>query len=116
MVVDDLPQPSGLFYLFRFSTLSTSSNSLAYQQPPATELLILLSFVFLLNVVRVVADFLLHAGIIAEICLGIVYGTPIAGVLPQAWELTFTVFGYIGLIGIVFEGKRPFYRPFDPVV
>ena len=102
-----MSQISSLLYIFPFPALFTSSNeqALAYSQPPATELLILLSFLFLLNVVRIIADYLAHAGIIAELCLGIVYGTPLAGILPQAWEACFTALGYLGLIGIVFEGE-----------
>ncbi|KAI0808920.1 Sodium/hydrogen exchanger family-domain-containing protein [Irpex lacteus] len=86
--------PSGLSYIF----------PLSYSQLPATELLVLLSFVILLNVVRLVADYVLHAGIIAEIVLGSIYGTPLAAILPEAWETTFTALGYLGLIGLVFEG------------
>lgn len=69
------------------------------------ELLVLVSFLFLLNVARTVTDYFLHGGIIAEIVLGMVYGRPLAGILPASWEETFTVLGYLGLIGIVFEGK-----------
>ncbi|KAI0755464.1 hypothetical protein BC629DRAFT_1684279 [Irpex lacteus] len=98
--------PSGLSYIFRLPvfTSSVESTALSYSQLPATELLVLLSFVFLLNVVRLVADYVLHAGIIAEIILGSVYGTPLGAILPEAWETTFTALGYLGLIGLVFEG------------
>lgn len=101
-----------LLYIFpfpSFQTLSTNSSTdsraFPYDQPPAAELLVLLSFLFLLNVLREVADYFIHAGIIAEICLGMVYGAPLAGILPAEWEGAFTVLGYLGLIGIVFEGK-----------
>ncbi len=99
--------PSGLSYIFPLPlfTSSAESTALSYSQLPATELLVLLSFVFLLNVVRLVADYVLHAGIIAETILGSVYGTPLAAILPEAWETTFTALGYLGLIGLVFEGK-----------
>ncbi|KAI0747427.1 hypothetical protein BC629DRAFT_1298597 [Irpex lacteus] len=98
--------PSGLSYIFRLPlfTSSAESTALSYSQLPATELLVLLSFLFLLNVVRLVGDYVLHAGIIAEIILGSVYGTPLAAILPEAWETTFTALGYLGLIGLVFEG------------
>ena len=65
----------------------------------------MLSFLFLLNVDRVVADFLINGGIIAEIALGMVYGAPLANILSNQWEDTFTVLGYLGLIGLVFEGQ-----------
>ncbi|KAI0084196.1 hypothetical protein BDY19DRAFT_1096590 [Irpex rosettiformis] len=104
-----MPSPSGLSYIFRlplsiFSSSSASSESLSYSQPPATDLLVLLSFLFLLNVVKVAANYVLNAGIIAEIILGAVYGTPLSAILPQSWEVSFTALGYLGLIGLVFEG------------
>ncbi|EKM59034.1 uncharacterized protein PHACADRAFT_25162 [Phanerochaete carnosa HHB-10118-sp] len=96
-----------LLYIYSFPFFSSNSaddDSFPYREPGVIELLVLSSFLFLLNVVRVVADHFLHAGIIAEIILGMVYGEPIAGILPTDWEGTFTVLGYLGLIGIVFEG------------
>lgn len=100
---------SSLSYIFPFPYLFSESTSadaraFAYTQPSGTTLLIALSFIFLLNLVRKLADHLLHAGIVAEICLGMVYGAPLAGILPAEWESTFTVLGYLGLIGIIFEG------------
>ncbi|CAL1717029.1 unnamed protein product [Somion occarium] len=91
-------------YFSYTSFLTTTSDAFPYSQPPLTELLILLSFIYLLNLVRVGADYFLHAGIVAMICLGMIYGAPLAGILPQVWEGTFTALGYLGLIGIVFEG------------
>lgn len=82
----------------------SSEDAFAYSQPPLTLLLILLSFLYLLNVVRVGADYFLHAGVVAMIALGTIYGTPLAAILPQDWESTFTSMGYLGLVGIVFEG------------
>ncbi|GJE83967.1 Sodium/hydrogen exchanger [Phanerochaete sordida] len=96
-----------LHYIFSFPFYTASSDndgSFPYHEPGVVELLILLSFIFFLNVVRTVADYYLYAGIIAEIVLGMVYGDPLAGILPSDWEGTFTVLGYLGLIGIVFEG------------
>ena len=65
----------------------------------------MLSFLFLLNVLRIAADFLFNGGVIAEIALGVVYGAPLANILSAQWETTFTVLGYLGLIGLVFEGQ-----------
>ncbi|KAI0643587.1 Sodium/hydrogen exchanger [Trametes meyenii] len=80
------------------------STALPYEEPSLKSLLILSSFLYILNVVRVFADHLLYGGIVAEIALGIVYGSPIAGILHTDWQTTFTVLGYIGLILVVFEG------------
>ena len=104
---------SSLAYIFPFpyifssapdATPSADERAFAYAQPSVVTLLIVLSFLFALNASRKVADYVLYAGIVAEISMGMVYGAPLAGILPAEWEATFTVLGYLGLIGIVFEG------------
>lgn len=80
------------------------SSFFPYSQPSLPDLLIIASFIYLLNVVRIAADLALHAGIVAELFLGMVYGSPLAGILPWSWETTFIVMGYLGLVLIVFEG------------
>lgn len=77
---------------------------LSYEEPPLIHLLVLGSFLYVLNTARVIADHLLYAGLVAEIALGIVYGSPLANILPVNWETTFTTLGYLGLILVVFEG------------
>lgn len=84
--------------------LESSLRAFPYEHPSTLHLLILLSLLYLLNVVGMVADHLFYGGVIAQICLGMIYGTPLASILPQSWETTFTALGYIGLIGIIFEG------------
>ncbi|KAI0637600.1 hypothetical protein C8Q77DRAFT_1214666 [Trametes polyzona] len=79
-------------------------NVLPYEEPTLIHLLTFSSFLYLLNIIRVAADFLVHGGIVAEITLGIIFGSPLAGILHIDWEATFTVFGYIGLVLVVFEG------------
>ncbi|EIW62307.1 Sodium/hydrogen exchanger [Trametes versicolor FP-101664 SS1] len=79
-------------------------TSLPYEEPSLIRLLVFSSFLYLLNLARIAADFLLHGGIVAEIALGIIYGSPLAALLPIEWEETFTVLGYLGLILVVFQG------------
>lgn len=103
---------NSLLYIFPFpifTSSSGSSNAFPYTEPHMVELLTITSFLLLLNVARTVADYVLHGGIIAEMVLGMIYGRPLAGILPSSWEETFTVLGYLGLIGIVFEGEPPYY-------
>ncbi|KAI0077066.1 Sodium/hydrogen exchanger [Panus rudis PR-1116 ss-1] len=97
----DIPPSPALPYT---SLLSTSADAFAYSEPSIIHLLVLLSFIYLLNVVRVGADYFLHAGIVASIAMGMIYGTPLAAIIPEEWESMFTVIGYLGLMGIVFEG------------
>ncbi|KAH9927872.1 Sodium/hydrogen exchanger [Amylocystis lapponica] len=81
-----------------------SHSAYPYTQPPLQQLLVVSSFLYLLNVVRALADYALNAGLIAELLLGTVYGTPLGGILLEQWEATFNVLGYLGLLCIVFEG------------
>ena len=80
--------------------------ALPYEEPQLVNLLVLTSFLYFLNVARMIGDFLLYAVIIAEIFLGIIYGSPLAKLLPIEWETTFTALGYLGLILVVFEGMN----------
>lgn len=43
-----------------------------------------------------------------ELLVGLIYGAPLAGILLEDWQATFTAVGYLGLIIIVFEGKLSF--------
>ena len=79
-------------------------HAISYEEPSLIHLLVLASFLYLTNTARVVADYFLYAGIVAEIAFGIVYGSPLGSLLPADWETTFTALGYLGLILVVFEG------------
>ncbi|OSD01701.1 hypothetical protein PYCCODRAFT_1391118 [Trametes coccinea BRFM310] len=79
-------------------------TAVPYDEPSLVRLLVCASFFYLLNVVRVIADFCLYGGIVAEIILGIVYGSPVGAILPAEWEATFTTLGYVGLVLLIFEG------------
>lgn len=46
----------------------------------------------------------IHAGIIGQIAVGIIYGKPLADILEMDWQKTFLAVGYVGLILIIFEG------------
>ncbi|KAH9928943.1 uncharacterized protein B0H18DRAFT_931627 [Fomitopsis serialis] len=83
---------------------ATPTSAFPYAQPSLPTLLIALSFLFFLNLLRITADITLHAGLVAELFLGMVYGAPLAGVLPTEWETTFNVLGYLGLVCLIFEG------------
>lgn len=50
---------------------------------------------------------LLHSGrefALTSVPVGIVFGPPLANILPQDWQQTFLALGYLGLVLIVFEG------------
>lgn len=66
--------------------------------------LILISFFFFLSLAEWISSKIIRAGIIGQIAVGIIYGTPLANILHEDWQSTFLALGYIGLILIIFEG------------
>lgn len=82
-----------------------SSSGVTYTEPTLPNLLALASFLYLLQVFRYVADAIVSAGLLGEIALGIIYGSPLAGILDKSWEEAWLVMGYWGLVLIVFEGE-----------
>ncbi|KAI9877487.1 MAG: hypothetical protein M1830_003784 [Pleopsidium flavum] len=80
--------------------------SLPYHEQGITQLLSLTSFLLTLNGSRYVMDHLLYCGLLGEIVIGIVWGTPLAGTtwLSRGVQETVQSLGYLGLIGLVFEG------------
>lgn len=81
-----------------------SGGAAILKQPTPVQTLILGSYFYLLNLFRWAFEKTLHAGLVGEIALGIIYGTPLAGILTNEWEETLWQVGYIGLMLIVFEG------------
>ncbi|CAG8948999.1 hypothetical protein HYFRA_00002127 [Hymenoscyphus fraxineus] len=79
---------------------------LPYHEPPITTLLSLTSFLLLLNTTRYIFNHLLYCGLVAEILIGIIWGLPVSGTSLLSLEAQSTVqsLGYLGLIGLVFEG------------
>lgn len=71
-------------------------------------LLVLLGFYFCLQLARIIADLVLSAGLLGEIAVGIIFGGPLAGILPESWEETWLTVGYLGLILIVLSGGLDF--------
>lgn len=82
--------------------------SFVYHEPSTAQLLILISFFYLLNLFGWIAQSLLSAGLLGQILLGIIYGTPLAGWLLESWEDALVGIGYVGLLLLVFEGKSFF--------
>jgi hypothetical protein len=80
-------------------------SQFTYHDPAIKDLLVLSSYLYLLNVFEWVAQHVLSAGLLGQILLGIIYGSPLAEWLDVAWQETFVVVGYVGLLLIVFEGE-----------
>ena len=56
--------------------MSPHPASLAYEEPDVVTILILASFLLLLNAVNWVLDRIVYCGLIGQILIGIAYGTP----------------------------------------
>lgn len=83
---------------------ATTAGFLQYHEPDIISLLTLISFFFFLSSVGWVFNKAIRAGLIGQILIGIVYGTPVGDILATAWQETFMALGYVGLILIIFEG------------
>lgn len=68
------------------------------------EILVIISFFFILCLAEWLSAKVIRAGIIGNIAVGIIYGVPLANILEINWQKTFLALGYIGLILIIFEG------------
>ncbi|KAA8646353.1 cation:proton antiporter [Aspergillus tanneri] len=81
-----------------------SDAALAYHEPPIATILNLTGFLVALNVVNVCLDKLLYCGLIGQLFIGILWGTPGAKWLDPETEAVIQQLGYLGLIMLVYEG------------
>jgi Kef-type K+ transport system membrane component KefB len=79
---------------------------LPYIEPVLAIILPLSTFIVLLNLARNLLDHALYCGLIGEIIIGILFGLPTSGtlLLSQPIQETVQCLGYLGLVGLVFEG------------
>ena len=78
--------------------------ALPYQEPSIETILILSSFLFLLNVINNVFDRLIYCGLIGQVLIGVAFGTPGAKWLHNGTEQLIVQLGYLGLILLIYEG------------
>ncbi|CAG7938355.1 unnamed protein product [Penicillium salamii] len=81
-----------------------ANGFLPYHEPGTVQILIIVSFFFFLSLAKWFSAKIIHAGIIGQIAVGIIYGVPLANILEHTWQETFLALGYVGLILIIFEG------------
>ncbi|KAF7439887.1 Hsp70 ATPase ssc1 [Pleurotus ostreatus] len=74
-----------------------------YEHPPATIILTISSFLFLINVADALFEWLINAGLIGSLIIGVVYGPQAADILPNDLIISLIQLGYIGLLILVFE-------------
>lgn len=93
---------------------SEDAASLPYHEPGIQQILILVSFLLLLNVINAVLDRVLYCGLLGQVLIGISWGTPGAKWLSTEVEQVIVQLGYLGLILLVYEGlSMPFRRPYS---
>ncbi|KAF4579609.1 Hsp70 ATPase ssc1 [Pleurotus pulmonarius] len=74
-----------------------------YEHPPATTILTIASFLFLINVAEALFEWLINAGLIGSLIVGVIYGPQVADILPHELITSLIQLGYIGLLILVFE-------------
>jgi hypothetical protein len=87
--------------------MSSSTNAaLSYHEASINTILILTSFLLLLNIINYVLDKIIYCGLIGQIIIGIAWGLPGASWLALEVQNTVMQVGYLGLILIVYEGEQ----------
>ncbi|KAK1142018.1 hypothetical protein N8T08_008224 [Aspergillus melleus] len=81
-----------------------SEAAFAYHEPAIATVLNLTGFLLVLNIVNVCLDKLLYCGLIGQLFIGILWGTPGAKWLDRGMETAVQQLGYLGLIMLVYEG------------
>jgi hypothetical protein len=87
-------------------TTEEEGAALPYHEPGIATILIITSFLLLLNVVNWALDRLIYVGLLGQVFLGIGWGTPGAKWLGVELERVAVNLGYLGLLLLVYEGER----------
>lgn len=77
---------------------------LPFHEPEIITILILASFLLLLNVVNHFLDGLIYCGLVGQILLGVAWGSPGGNWIDIDAQNTFMQLGYLGLLLMVYEG------------
>ncbi|RMZ73184.1 sodium hydrogen exchanger family [Pyrenophora seminiperda CCB06] len=84
--------------------VSQGIASLPYHEPGIVTILLLTSFLLLLNVINAALDRLLYCGLLGQVLVGIAWGAPGTKWLTASVQETVVQLGYLGLILLVYEG------------
>ncbi|RAH42255.1 cation:proton antiporter [Aspergillus brunneoviolaceus CBS 621.78] len=84
--------------------MSSPETAFAYEEPFIHTILNQSGFLLVLNLVNVCLDKLLYCGLIGQLFIGILWGTPGAKWLSDDAETVTQQLGYLGLILLVYEG------------
>ncbi|CUS22495.1 LAQU0S05e06678g1_1 [Lachancea quebecensis] len=81
-----------------------SEAALSYHEPDVLAILILASFLLILNVVGWALDNLIYCGLLGQIFIGVAWGSPGGNWLSLSIQQAVVQLGYLGLILLVYEG------------
>ncbi|KAE8374141.1 Sodium/hydrogen exchanger family-domain-containing protein [Aspergillus bertholletiae] len=84
--------------------MSISETAFAYHEPTISTILNLAGFLLVLNLVNMCLDKLVYCGLLGQLFIGILWGTPGAKWLTRDMETVMQQLGYLGLIMLVYEG------------
>ncbi|KAJ5925186.1 hypothetical protein N7454_007825 [Penicillium verhagenii] len=82
----------------------TGNAAFAYAEPTTTTLLSWTGFLLSLNLIDFTLDKIIYCGLIGQLFIGILWGTPGAKWLDTETETVIQQVGYLGLILLVYEG------------
>ncbi|KXG53883.1 Cation/H+ exchanger [Penicillium griseofulvum] len=83
---------------------STQGSAFAYHEPSIKTVLNYTGFLLTLNIVNTCLDQLLYCGLIGQLFIGVLWGTPGAQWFDQETERVIQQIGYLGLILLIYEG------------
>ncbi|KUL89696.1 hypothetical protein ZTR_00476 [Talaromyces verruculosus] len=83
---------------------NTTQAAFAYEEPSIAAILNQAGLLLVLNIVNVCLDKLLYCGLIGQVFIGILWGSPGAKWLSTDLEHIIQQLGYLGLIMLVYEG------------
>ncbi|PWN39134.1 hypothetical protein IE81DRAFT_350430 [Ceraceosorus guamensis] len=79
-------------------------DALPYTEPDWVLLLIIAAFIVGLSLLHWALSATLYAGLLGQLLLGAVFGTPLLRLLPQTFEHTAQQLGYVGLLLLIARG------------
>lgn len=84
--------------------MAHSQAALAYEEPGISTALNLAGLLLALNLINSFLDKFLYCGLIGQLFIGILWGTPGAQWLHRDTETVIQQLGYLGLLMLVYEG------------
>jgi Kef-type K+ transport system membrane component KefB len=85
--------------------MAESEAAFAYHEPSIKTVLNYTGFLLVLNIANTCLDKLLYCGLIGQLFIGVLWGTPGARWFDRETETVIQQIGYLGLILLIYEGK-----------